>query len=145
MITTTRPATILLMFAQLMEKYRKKYLYISQEKMLLLLEAYHDYRIKRRMLNYRLAELEAAGLIRRVQRNKKCFGGRIEPMTSLIFLTSRAHKLIARQFKAILRAINRKVRKPFNLDVQYPEVPREQELSRQECKEKARALSKALA
>lgn len=107
MILSAKPNTILIMFSQLMRKYGKNYLFTSQDKMLYLLGKYHGYTIKRRMLNYRLAELEKAGFIKRVQRNKKQEDGVIKPMTSLVSLTRRAYKLISRQLKALFKASHR--------------------------------------
>ena len=145
MFISTRPGTILLMFSQLMRKYRKDYLYISQEKMLFLLAQYHNYSIKRRMLNYRLAELEAAGLIKRTKRNKKHPGGHVAPMTSLLFLTRRAHRLISRLYKGVLRALNKDIRDFFAPRVQLKDDPGSQALSREDKKEKARELAATLA
>lgn len=105
MMMYAKTFVILKMFAQLMNKFHKHYLYLSQEKMLDLLRNYHQYPIRRRMLCYRLAELEAAGYIKRRQRNKRQVDGTIEPMTSLVFLTKRGWKQLTIQLKELARCL----------------------------------------
>ncbi|MBW2672667.1 MAG: hypothetical protein JRD89_04515 [Deltaproteobacteria bacterium] len=145
MTLESKQGKVLLMFSQLMRKFRKQYLYLSQEKMLELLGKYHGYRIKRRMLNYRLADLEAQGLIRRVQRNNRQVDGRIEPMTSLIFLTRKAHRLISRMYRALTRALGRKDAYSLHIDRPETEKPPDNLLSPQENIKKARELLTTLA
>lgn len=112
MDATTKQAKILLMCSKLMKDVGKDYLYISQSKMLELLEKYQGYRIKRRQLCYRLAELKRNGYMERTKRNKRLPDGRIIPMTSLTFLTHKAYKLLARLFNGVSRALGRFKRQP---------------------------------
>mgnify|MGYP000483332224 FL=1 len=54
--------------ATIIRKYKKKYCTASQQKIVELLSKYYGVKIELRMLNYHLADLRAAGLIKSIKR-----------------------------------------------------------------------------
>lgn len=137
--------TLLIMIAQLMVTFGHGYLYSGQERLLVLLEKYHGYVIKRRMLGYILASLIKKGLIRRRSRNQRLHDGSIEPLTTLTFITKKGHKLLANKIKQLLRAAGKVVKKILTDGWMRNPQPAEQPLSREDSKEKARELQAHLA
>jgi hypothetical protein len=98
---------VLTVLGQLMDKFNKHYLWISQEKFLELLEKFHDYGIQRRMLCYRLAALERQGFIKRTKRHSRNKMGEFEGKTSIVTITRQGFIHLARAARAVAKALNK--------------------------------------
>lgn len=134
----TKPMKVLFMFSEQMAFHGKNYLYTSQEKSLKILKQQHGYSIGRRQFNYVLRYLEDNTLIKRQRRHKTLPGGRISPMTSLTFLTKKAHRLIARLFKSLLKAVKKDIRKVLNRDPRVKSPKQLEKESKQRWKDTQR-------
>jgi len=67
-------------------KHKKHYIYMSQDKLLKLLEKYHDQNPSRRKLNYHLSDLEKRGFIARTRRWTRRKDGTIRGLASMFYL-----------------------------------------------------------
>jgi hypothetical protein len=73
--------------AAIIRKYKKKYCTASQQKITELLATYYNVSIKERMLNYHLADLRKAGLIKTIRRTHRKADGTLCLQTSATCLT----------------------------------------------------------
>lgn len=73
--------------AAIIKKYRKKYCIASQAKIVELLKSFYGVEIKERMLNYHLADLRKAGLIKSIKRSYRNRDGTLTLNTSATCLT----------------------------------------------------------
>jgi len=73
--------------AGVIRKYKKKYCIASQGKIIELLDSFYDVSIKERMLNYHLAHLRKAGLIKSIKRTYRNRDGTLCLQTSATCLT----------------------------------------------------------
>jgi DNA-binding transcriptional ArsR family regulator len=73
--------------AAVIKKYKKKYCVASQKKLTELLTEHYKVSIKRRMLNYHLADLRKAGLIKSIKRTYRNRDGTLCLNTSATCLT----------------------------------------------------------
>lgn len=78
--------------AAVIRKYKNNYCTASQEKIVELLNTWHKVRIKRRMLNYHLADLRKFGLIKTIHRTHRERDGTICLQTSATCLTSLGYR-----------------------------------------------------
>ena len=74
--------------AAVIRKYKKKYCTASQQKITELLATYYKVSIKARMLNYHLADLRKAGLIKTIRRTHRKSDGTLCLQTSATCLTA---------------------------------------------------------
>ena len=73
--------------AAVIRKYKKKYCTASQQKITELLATYYKVSIRERMLNYHLADLRKAGLIKTIRRTHRKADGTLCLQTSATCLT----------------------------------------------------------
>jgi len=73
--------------AAIIRKYKKSYCVASQAKLLILLDQHYHVEIQRRMLNYHLADLRKAGMIKTIKRTHRKSDGTIVLLTSATCLT----------------------------------------------------------
>jgi DNA-binding transcriptional ArsR family regulator len=78
--------------AGVIRKYKKKYCIASQGKIIELLDSFYDVSIKERMLNYHLADLRKAGLIKSIKRTYRNRDGTLCLNTSATCLTPLGYK-----------------------------------------------------
>lgn len=77
--------------AAIIRKYKKKYCVASQEKLIELLNKYYSVKIEKRMLNYHLADLRKAGLIKSIKRTYRNRDGTLCLNTSATCLTPKGY------------------------------------------------------
>ena len=94
-MNTTKIACII-MLGKVIDKYGKMYTTISQAKMLELLEKIHKISIKRRALNYHLADLRKLNLIYTIKRKYRREDGTLCLKTSCTYLTADGWEQLAR-------------------------------------------------
>jgi len=73
--------------AAIIRKYKKKYCVASQAKIIELLKSFYGVEIKERMLNYHLADMREAGLIKSIKRSYRNRDGTLTLNTSATCLT----------------------------------------------------------
>lgn len=73
--------------AGVIRKYKKKYCLASQEKLIELVGSFYGVRIKRRQLNYHLADLRKMGYIKTIRRTKRRSDGTLCLQTSATCIT----------------------------------------------------------
>ena len=94
-MNTTKVATLVLL-GKVIDKYGKMYATISQAKMLELLATIHKINIKRRALNYHLADLRESHLIYSIKRTYRREDGTLCLRTSTTYLTADGWEKLAR-------------------------------------------------
>jgi DNA-binding PadR family transcriptional regulator len=101
---------VLIILADLMNYYGKKYCYPSQQTIVDRLKKYHGYNIERRQLNYILCFLEESGQINRRRRHERGGDGSLILRSTLYFIKKKGWKLINR-FRRIIGAPWEKAKK----------------------------------
>lgn len=89
----------------IMSRYNSMWSYASQRKILQLMEKYHGITIKRRMLNYHLADLRSAGYIKTIKRHTRDDEGQIILLPSAHCITLKGYLYLA--YKAVGKAWDR--------------------------------------
>jgi len=77
--------------AGVIRKYKKKYCLASQEKLIELVGSFYGVRIKRRQLNYHLADLRKMGYIKTIRRTKRRSDGTLCLQTSATCITPKGY------------------------------------------------------
>jgi hypothetical protein len=101
----------------IIRKHKNNYCVASQEKIIELLETWYWTKIKRRMLNYHLADLRKFGLIKSIHRTHRNSDGTICLMTSATCLTSLGYRELwalgcewaKKKMDALIRKYNPKI------------------------------------
>jgi len=89
-------------------KYKQKYSFPSQQRLIELLREYHGITICRRTLNYWLKRMEAAGYIYRIQRHMRGKGGMVMRSTAYYICNrGRAAMKRLRRIAAYMRRLSR--------------------------------------
>lgn len=83
----TSKVAVLITQASIIRKYKGNWCYASQQTLLDLLKKCHDTVIKRRQLNYHLADLRAEGLIKTIKRHRRDPDGTVCLLSSATCLT----------------------------------------------------------
>ena len=108
----TSKVTLLRIIARNIQQYQKNWCYMSQDKMLLILEKIYRIKIQRRALNYHLASLRKQGYLISIKRTSRQIDGTICLLTTATCLTQQACKFLIRfgynYFKGVLKRLRSK-------------------------------------
>jgi hypothetical protein len=120
--------------AAIIRKHKNNYCVASQEKIIELLETWYWTKIKRRMLNYHLADLRKFGLIKSIHRTHRNSDGTICLMTSATCLTSLGYRelwaLGCEWAKKKMDALTRKYNPKIGDDIKTTPAPPQSEIDR---------------
>lgn len=83
----TSKVSLVVTISKVIQAHTRFWCYASQSTLLQLLEKYHNIKIKRRMLNYHLADLRSEGLIKTWKRNYRNDDGTLCLLSSATCLT----------------------------------------------------------
>lgn len=104
--------SILRIIAFNVQKYGKNYCYMSQDKMLQILDTSYKININRRTLNYHLADLRSQGLILSIRRTHRNKDGTLHLLTTATCVTVKACRLLItfgyHFFRSILKRLTKK-------------------------------------
>ena len=125
---------VLSTIAAVIRKHKNNYCVASQEKIIELLETWYWTKIKRRMLNYHLADLRKFGLIKSIHRTHRNSDGTICLMTSATCLTSLGYRelwaLGCEWAKKKMDALIRKYDPKIGDDIKAAPAPPQDEVDR---------------
>lgn len=107
---------IMLILADTINHFGKKYCFPSQRYMLSVLKKHHGFKLQRRQLNYALKFLEESGQIHRVRRHSRGQTGSLVLKSTLYFIKRKGWKLLNR-FRRIIGKPWRKATKPVDRDL----------------------------
>lgn len=118
----TKHSVIITIFAT-MEKGKSNYTKASVRSIGELLEKFHNAPVKRRWLFQCLADLEAAGLIRRKKRFKRYTDGTVEQLSSMISFTLMGAKyMVTKKVEGAQRLLQRIIDWFARKDGRFPAV-----------------------
>lgn len=123
---------VLSTLAGVIRKYKNNYCVASQDKICDLVCSWYSVKIKRRMLNYHLADLRKFGLIKTIHRTHRKSDGTICLMTSATCLTSLGYRELwklgcewaKKKYDSLIRKYNPKISK----DIKKEPEPQNEEL-----------------
>jgi hypothetical protein len=108
--------TLLRIIARNIQQYQKNWCYMSQDKMLSLLSKIYNTDIKRRALNYHLADLRKEGYIISIRRTQRQPDGTLCLLSTATCLTQQACKLLVKfgygYFSGLLKRLRSKYFNP---------------------------------
>lgn len=93
---THTKSAVLVTVSKVIQKYKGNWCLATQNTIILLLEEHHKINIKRRSLNYHLADLREHGLIRTIRRNGRNADGTLYLLSSATCLTIKGCYYLAR-------------------------------------------------
>jgi DNA-binding transcriptional ArsR family regulator len=128
--------------AAIIRKYKKKYCVASQEKLIELLLKFYKVKIEKRMLNYHLADLRKAGLIKSIKRTYRNRDGTLCLNTSATCLTPKGYYELWKLGCEWAKQMYDKLSKKY-FPVKASEVETSAPVSKEELDQR-RALGKAI-